>query len=89
MNRCRRDITASILESVAEEPLRLSRVALESNLPYDRAKRIVTDLVNHGLLMYDPETRMYSPTELGYQWLGMYRELEHLYGGHSSQVEGT
>ncbi|MEB3772218.1 MAG: hypothetical protein GSR82_00900 [Desulfurococcales archaeon] len=83
MNRCRHDIIASILESVAEEPLRLSRIALESNLPYDRAKRIVTDLVNHGLLIYDPETRTYTPTELGYQWLGIYRELENLYSRYT------
>ena len=82
MNRCRHDIIASILESVAGEPLRLSRIALESNLPYDRAKHIVTDLVNNGLLIYDPETKMYTPTELGYQWLGIYRELENLYDRH-------
>jgi predicted transcriptional regulator len=78
-NRCRHDIVAAILREAVLQPSRLSHLALNSNVAYDRARLIVDDLVEHGLLVYDPYTRTYSPTELAYQWLAIYRELQNIY----------
>ncbi|MCE4615111.1 MAG: hypothetical protein F7B60_06260 [Desulfurococcales archaeon] len=78
-NRCRHDIIASILKAAIDGPLKLSHLALKSNLPYDRARPIVGDLVKHGLLSYNPVSRVYALTELGYQWFAIYRELGNIY----------
>ncbi|MCE4607010.1 MAG: hypothetical protein F7B59_06770 [Desulfurococcales archaeon] len=78
-NRCRHDIIASVLKATIEGPSKLSHLALKSNLPYDRARPIVEDLVKHGLLSYNPVSRTYTPTELAYQWLAIYLELGNIY----------
>ena len=78
--RCRHDIAASILGAVVHRgEARLSRIALEAGLPFDRARRIVEDMVSSGLLYYNPSSQSYGLTPAGYEWLYLYQRLEEKY----------
>ncbi|MEB3806846.1 MAG: hypothetical protein GSR73_04940 [Desulfurococcales archaeon] len=77
--RCRHDIVASILEGVRDGASRISRIARAANLPLDRARALVEDLVEHGLLIYDHVSREYSLTDLAYEWLALYEKLREVY----------
>ena len=77
--RCRHDIIAAILGKAIEGPSKISHLAQAANLPLDRARPLVEDLVRRGLLIYNPATRSYEATELGYEWLAIYEKLREVY----------
>lgn len=79
-NRCRIDIVADVLYSVVEEgSSRISRIASMANLPLDRARPLVEDLVEKGLLTYRVEESVYEATDRAYEWLSLYRFLREVY----------
>jgi len=78
--RCRIDIVADILRAIVEEgPLLISEIASRANLPLDRARPLVEDLVYNGLLVYRSEERRYEATDRAYEWLELYRLLREVY----------
>ncbi len=77
--RCRHDIIADILSRAIKNPSRISYLAQAGNLPLDRAKPLIQDLITHGLLSYNPEDRTYTATELAYEWTAMYKKLREIY----------
>lgn len=82
--RCRIDIVADILRAVVEEgPLLISEIASRANLPLDRARPLVEDLVYNGLLVCCTEDGLYEATERAYEWLELYRPLREVYDWRS------
>jgi predicted transcriptional regulator len=77
--RCRHDIIADILNKAIENPSRISHLAQAGNLPLDRAKPLIQDLTQHGLLIYNPENQTYEASELAYEWTALYNKLKEIY----------
>ncbi len=83
--RCRHDIVADILTAVTEEGgLRVSGIALRANLPLNRAKPILEDLVSHGILVCNEASRLYQATSRAYEWLELYRLLRETYDSRAT-----
>ena len=86
--RCRHDIAAAILESIMDKGgMKISHIAIHSRLPLDRAKKIIRDMVEHGLVYFDPVSETYSLSHLGIEWLYLYKRLEEVYTPPSSTPE--
>ena len=77
--RCRHEIVADMLRRVTQGPSKASHIAMAANLPLDRAKKLIMDMVSHGLLIYNPHTREYEATDLAYEWLALYDKLRSIY----------
>ena len=78
-HRCRHDIIYDILLNVSKRKAKISHIAQGANLPLDRARTFVNNLVKHGLLIFNPIERTYLITPKGYEWLAIYRKLKEIY----------
>ena len=80
-HRCRHIVVAEILGALEREPwgLLLSHLARRAGLPLDRARRLLADLEEAGLVYRDPSERRYMITWRGFEWLGVYRVLREIY----------
>lgn len=60
----------------------LTRAARSTNMPVDRAKESITELVESGLLEEDEEDgrRVFKVTVLGHQYLELYKRMAGLVG---------
>ena len=78
MNRCRHDITESILISLQSGSKRITELCLAANLPVDRGKDMVKRMERFGLLYetVGDEGTEHWIAERGYEWLGLYRLLK-------------
>ncbi|MCE4606273.1 MAG: hypothetical protein F7B59_02960 [Desulfurococcales archaeon] len=75
-HRSRYDIIAEIIRSLNYRgELGISKLALEVNLPIDRAKRIVNHLVKAKLVECYEKHRSYKATFKGLEWLLTYNRL--------------
>ena len=75
------DIYADVLRYVAIRPgCRISYIARYSNLPLDRANRVLMDMVKANLirLEYKRGVKTYTVTERGYEYLELYKRLKRL-----------
>lgn len=81
--RCRHEIVASILEYLSSAGrARLSRIALYTNMPLDRARLLLGELQYYGLIesLDDGGVRYYRVTEKGFEYLELWRKLKLLSG---------
>jgi predicted transcriptional regulator len=87
LKRTRYDTYADILRVIAHRGhCTLSRAARSSNLPVDRAKKILTYLCDRGLLtksMTEDHT-VYRATARGFTYLELYKQIRTLVGAPSS-----
>jgi len=75
-HRSRYDIIAEIIRTLNYRGgLRISKLALEVNLPIDRAKRIMNQLIKAELVEYHNVHRSYKATFKGLEWLLTYNRL--------------
>ncbi|MCD6510671.1 MAG: hypothetical protein J7L11_09845 [Thermoprotei archaeon] len=75
------DIYANILAFLARRGAgRITQIARYSNLPVDRAKRVLNDMVVADLVRRrrEEESTTYAITPRGYEYLELYRRLRKL-----------
>ncbi|MCE4613981.1 MAG: hypothetical protein F7B60_00395 [Desulfurococcales archaeon] len=74
--RTRYDIIADIIKALnIKGELQISKLALEVNLPIDRAKTVLNQLVRAELVQHDLHKRSYELTPKAVKWLTIYRQL--------------
>jgi len=75
--RDRLSILFDILKALSEEPQNPTKLATLVNMPYDRLKKILDELVEKGLLQYEDQgrVRIYSLSQEG---LRVYEELKRI-----------
>jgi predicted transcriptional regulator len=73
--RDRLSIVLDILEELSKEPQNPTKLATAVNMPYDRLKKLLDELVERGLITYREQSkfRIYSLTAEGYK---VYEELK-------------
>jgi predicted transcriptional regulator len=73
--RDRLSIVLDILEELSKEPQNPTKLAAAVNMPYDRLKKLLDELVERGLVTYREQSRIriYSLTAEGYR---VYEELK-------------
>jgi predicted transcriptional regulator len=66
-----------ILKALSEEPQNPTKLATLVNMPYDRLKKILDELVEKGLLQYEDQgrVRIYGLSQEG---LRVYEELKRI-----------
>ncbi|MCY0850096.1 winged helix-turn-helix domain-containing protein [Sulfuracidifex metallicus] len=74
MNRCRHDIIMDILVSISKGKRRLTEICIASNLPLDRGKSVLNDMIKRGLISMKDGNFNILPK--GYSWMEIYRILE-------------
>jgi len=86
--RSRLDIYADILQAVDKrEGSKVTRIALASNLPVDRANKVLGLLVSYGLLRMQPQAsggKRYYVADRGLDFLDAYRRLRGFLAALSS-----
>jgi predicted transcriptional regulator len=83
IKRTRYDIYAEIIRVIyIYGYCPLTRAARSTNMPVDRAKVSITELMERGLLQEDEEEgkRVYSVTVRGHQYLELYKRMAALVG---------
>ncbi|MHA2601188.1 MAG: winged helix-turn-helix domain-containing protein [Candidatus Thorarchaeota archaeon SMTZ1-83] len=83
IKRTRYDIYAEIIRVIYIYGFcPLTRAARSTNMPVDRAKESITELLGRGLLQEDEEEgmRVYSVTVRGHQYLELYKRMASLVG---------
>uniref|UniRef100_A0A7C4FI90 CARD domain-containing protein n=1 Tax=Ignisphaera aggregans TaxID=334771 RepID=A0A7C4FI90_9CREN len=83
--RDRLSILFDILKALSEEPQNPTKLAVLVNMPYDRLKKILDELVEKGLLQYEEQgrVRIYSLSKDGckvYEELRRVRKVLQDYG---------
>ncbi|TET07247.1 MAG: hypothetical protein E3J86_13745 [Candidatus Thorarchaeota archaeon] len=83
LKRTRYDIYAELIRVIyvwGECPL--TRAARSTNMPVDRAKESITELVDRGLLEQDDDDgmRVFKVTVRGHQYLELYKRMAGLVG---------
>ncbi|MCC6056607.1 MAG: hypothetical protein LM583_08020 [Desulfurococcaceae archaeon] len=75
--RDRLSILFDILKALSEEPQNPTKLATLVNMPYDRLKKILDELVEKGLLQYEDQgrVRIYGLSQEG---LRVYEELKRI-----------
>jgi len=83
--RDRLSILFDILKALSEEPQNPTKLATLVNMPYDRLKKILDELVEKGLLQYEDQgrVRIYGLSQEGlrvYEGLKRIRKVLQDYG---------
>jgi predicted transcriptional regulator len=75
--RDRLSILFDILKALSKEPQNPTKLATLVNMPYDRLKKILDELVEKGLLQYEDQgrVRIYGLSQEG---LRVYEELKRI-----------
>ncbi len=79
--RCIHDIVYDILEVVADSIyIGKTRLCSYANLPLDRCSEILDLLMEYGFIIVEEHSgrNVYSLTERGYEYIGLYRKLHEL-----------
>jgi predicted transcriptional regulator len=77
--RSRTELIAVILSSAAvEKGVLLTRIMYTSFLSYGQMKQYFGLLLDHGLLEYEEEYKVYKTTKKGLQYLELYEEMDEL-----------
>ena len=83
LKRTRYDIYAELIRVIyIWNGCPLTRAARSTNMPVDRAKESITELVNRGLLEEDDDDgmRVFKVTVRGHQYLELYKRMAGLVG---------
>ncbi|MGD8544575.1 MAG: winged helix-turn-helix domain-containing protein [Candidatus Bathyarchaeota archaeon] len=89
LRRTRYDIYADVVEIVSRKGLcSLTRISYGSNLPVDRAKKIVQFLVSHGFVraLMDRNHVKYRATKWGLEYLETYKRMQRFFAALEERV---
>ncbi len=67
--RSKLEIIFDVIEILAREPINPTKLSMLVNMPYDRLKRLLDELVDKGIIRYEEQGRskIYILTSQGYK----------------------
>jgi len=74
-NRSRLEIIAMILETVGESGAIQAKIMYKVYLSFLQMKEYLSQVMKHGLIVYDDRAQIYKITEKGQHFLALYRRM--------------
>jgi predicted transcriptional regulator len=74
-NRSRLEIIAMILETVGDSGAIQAKIMYKVYLSFLQMKEYLSQVMNHGLIVYDDRAQIYKITEKGQRFLALYRQM--------------
>lgn len=75
--RSKLEIVFEIIDVLSREPMNPTRLAMLVNMPYDRLRKLLEELVAKGVVVYEDQgkSRLYALTPQGHR---LYEELKRI-----------
>jgi predicted transcriptional regulator len=74
-NRSRLEIIAMILETVGESGAIQAKIMYKVYLSFLQMKEYLSQIMEHGLIVYDDRAQIYKITDKGRRFLALYRQM--------------
>ena len=74
-NRSRLEIIAMILETVGESGAIQAKIMYKVYLSFLQMKEYLSQIMQHGLIIYDDRAQIYKITDKGRRFLALYRQM--------------
>ncbi len=74
-NRSRLEIIAMILETAGEHGVIQAKIMYKVYLSFLQMKEYLSQVMKHGLIIYDDRAQIYKITEKGQRFLVLYRQM--------------
>ncbi len=74
-NRSRLEIIAMILETVGENGAIQAKVMYKVYLSFLQMKEYLSQIMQHGLIIYDDRAQIYKITDKGRRFLALYKQM--------------
>jgi predicted transcriptional regulator len=74
-NRSRLEIIAMILETVGDSGAIQAKIMYKVYLSFLQMKEYLSQITEHGLIVYDDRAQIYKITDKGRRFLALYRQM--------------
>ncbi len=74
-NRSRLEIIAMILETVGESGAIQAKIMYKVYLSFLQMKEYLSQIMQHGLIIYDDQAQIYKITDKGRRFLALYKQM--------------
>jgi predicted transcriptional regulator len=74
-NRSRLEIIAMILETVGESGAIQAKIMYKVYLSFLQMKEYLSQIMQHGLIIYDDRAQIYKITDKGRRFLALYKQM--------------
>ncbi len=74
-NRSRLEIIAMILETVGESGAIQAKIMYKVYLSFLQMKEYLSQIMQHGLIIYDDRSQIYRITDKGRRFLALYKQM--------------
>ena len=74
-NRSRLEIIAMILETVGESGAIQAKIMYKVYLSFLQMKEYLSQIMQHGLIVYDDRAQIYRITDKGRRFLALYKQM--------------
>jgi predicted transcriptional regulator len=74
-NRSRLEIIAMILETVGDSGAIQAKIMYKVYLSFLQMKEYLSQIMQHGLIIYDDRAQIYKITDKGRRFLALYRQM--------------
>ena len=74
-NRSRLEIIAMILETVGDSGAIQAKIMYKVYLSFLQMKEYLSQIMEHGLIVYDDHAQIYKITDKGRRFLALYRQM--------------
>ena len=74
-NRSRLEIIAMILETIGDSGAIQAKIMYKVYLSFLQMKEYLSQIMEHGLIVYDDRAQIYKITDKGRRFLALYRQM--------------
>ncbi len=74
-NRSRLEIIAMILETIGDSGAIQAKIMYKVYLSFLQMKEYLSQIMQHGLIIYDDRAQIYKITDKGRRFLALYRQM--------------
>ena len=74
-NRSRLEIIAMILETIGDNGAIQAKIMYKVYLSFLQMKEYLSQIMQHGLIIYDDRAQIYKITDKGRRFLALYRQM--------------